>query len=57
MKVTIIYNNTSTRSDLQADWGFSALIEVNEKKILFDTGAGGGILFSNMEKLEIDPER
>ncbi len=39
MKVTIIYDNTSIRSDLQSDWGFSALVEVKEKKILFDTGA------------------
>ncbi|MCD6080700.1 MAG: MBL fold metallo-hydrolase [Candidatus Omnitrophica bacterium] len=55
MKVTIIYDNTSIRPDLQADWGFSALVEVKEKKILFDTGADGEILLSNMEKLEIEP--
>ncbi len=28
MKVTIIYDNTAYRKDLQPDWGFSALIEV-----------------------------
>jgi len=56
MKVTIIYDNTSARPDLQADWGFSALVEVKEKKILFDTGANGRILLSNMEKLGINPK-
>lgn len=55
MKVTIVYDNTSFREDLQADWGFSALIEVKERKILFDTGANGEILLSNMEKLKINP--
>ena len=55
MKVTIIYDNTTSRSDLQADWGFSALIQVKGKNILFDTGANGRILLSNMEKLKINP--
>ncbi len=56
MKITIIYDNTSFRKDLQADWGFSALVEVKERKILFDTGAKGSILLSNMEKLKVDPK-
>ena len=56
MKVTIIYDNTAFREDLQADWGFSALVEVkNTPRILFDTGTDGKILLSNMKKLEIDP--
>ena len=56
MKVTIIYDNTSTRPDLKADWGFSALVEIEGRKILFDTGADGDILLSNMEKLKINPQ-
>jgi len=56
MKVTIIYDNTASRIDLQADWGFSALVEVKERKILFDTGANGRILLSNMQKLKLDPK-
>ncbi|MBN1625432.1 MAG: MBL fold metallo-hydrolase [Deltaproteobacteria bacterium] len=56
MRVTIIYDNTVYRKDLQPDWGFSALVETGERSILFDTGASGTILFSNMEKLEILPE-
>jgi len=56
MKITIVYDNTAFREDLQADWGFSALIEVeNTPKVLFDTGGNGRILLSNMEKLRIDP--
>jgi len=56
MKITIVYDNTTSREDLQADWGFSALIEAkNTPKILFDTGANGKILLNNMEKLGIKP--
>lgn len=56
MKITLIYDNTAIRNDLQTDWGFSALVEVeNAPTILFDTGANGEILLGNMEKLGIDP--
>ena len=56
MRVTIIYDNTAYRKDLQADWGFSALVEIeNTPEILFDTGTNGRILLNNMEKLNIDP--
>lgn len=55
MKLTIIFDNTTLDPLLEPSWGFSALIEVNEKKILFDTGDNGNILMSNMQKLGIDP--
>ena len=32
MKITIIYDNTTSRTELKADWGFSALVEVKERK-------------------------
>ena len=56
MKITIIYDNTAFRKDLNADWGFSALVEAKGRKILFDTGANGRILISNMEKLKVEPK-
>ncbi|MCF7886231.1 MAG: MBL fold metallo-hydrolase [Candidatus Marinimicrobia bacterium] len=56
MKITIIYDNTAIRDDLETDWGFAALIENNQRKLLFDTGANGKILLNNMAKLEIDPQ-
>ena len=56
MKVTIVYDNTTIRTDLRADWGFSALVEVEHApRILFDTGGNGSILLGNMETLGIDP--
>ena len=55
MKITIIYDNEAFRKDLRADWGFSCLVDVYEKKILFDTGTKGSILLENMKILDIDP--
>jgi len=55
MKITIVYDNTAFRDDLRADWGFSALVETEKRKMLFDTGANGAILLSNMQKLGIEP--
>ncbi len=55
MKITIIFDNTTIDTTLQPSWGFAALIEVDDRKILFDTGDNGDILMSNMKKLHIDP--
>ena len=55
MKATIVYDNTTTRKDLIADWGFACYIEADNKKILFDTGGNGAILLQNMKTLGIAP--
>jgi 7,8-dihydropterin-6-yl-methyl-4-(beta-D-ribofuranosyl)aminobenzene 5'-phosphate synthase len=55
MRITIIYDNDVWKEGLKADWGFSCLIETEDEAILFDTGARGDILLSNMKKLDIDP--
>ena len=55
MKITIIYDNIAWDTKLEADWGFSCLVEALGKTILFDTGAKGNILLGNMDKLGIDP--
>ena len=48
VKITILYDNTApVKAGLRADWGFSALVEVDRgKTILFDTGANGEILLN-----------
>ena len=40
MKITIICENTVGRRVGLGEHGFSAFIEMNEKKYLFDTGSG-----------------
>jgi len=56
MKISIIYDNEAFREDLKGDWGFSCLVEVYDRRILFDTGAKSSILFENMKKLNIEPK-
>lgn len=55
MKITIVYDNTTKRADLTADWGWSCYIETGRRNILFDTGGNGKILIENMRRLSIDP--
>jgi len=55
MNITIIYDNSVSQKGLRDDWGFSCLIEANERKILFDTGGNGAYLLENMRRLNINP--
>ena len=54
--IRIIYDNTTIRDDLAADWGFACLVETESHRILFDTGKDSGIFRANMEGLDIAPE-
>jgi len=56
IKIHILYDNRSLRSDLIGDWGFSCLIQGMPKTILFDTGASGKILLNNMLTLGFNPQ-
>jgi len=53
--LTVVYDNYVSTEGVRSDWGFSCLIEGPDEAILFDTGARGDILLSNMEALGIDP--
>ncbi|MBN2542188.1 MBL fold metallo-hydrolase [bacterium] len=56
MRITLITDNTVYKKGLRSEWGFACLVEIeNTPRILFDTGASGGVLLHNMEKLNIDP--
>jgi len=54
MKITIVYDNDAN-AGLKSGWGFSCLIEA-EEKILFDTGDDGEKLIYNMKQLNIEPK-
>ena len=56
MRITIVYDNEVRKLELQADWGFSCLIEAQGMpQILFDTGASGLILLHNIKALGLAP--
>lgn len=52
-QLSVVYDNNPFDMKCQPDWGFACLVEGLEKSLLFDTGADGRILLSNMQKLGI----
>jgi 7,8-dihydropterin-6-yl-methyl-4-(beta-D-ribofuranosyl)aminobenzene 5'-phosphate synthase len=53
-RVTILYDAFSDSPKITRDWGFSALIEHDGKRILFDTGNNAEIFERNVKALNID---
>ncbi len=53
--ITIVYNNIAHDARLDTPWGFAALIEYADQRILFDTGGDSPTLLSNMAILDKDP--
>jgi 7,8-dihydropterin-6-yl-methyl-4-(beta-D-ribofuranosyl)aminobenzene 5'-phosphate synthase len=56
LKITIVYDNTTNKPGMIADWGWSCFIETAKRNILFDTGGNGKILLENLINLNINPE-
>jgi len=54
MRITIVYDNKTLDPNLTSGWGFSCLVDDD---LLFDTGADGRTLLSNMARMGIDPAR
>jgi 7,8-dihydropterin-6-yl-methyl-4-(beta-D-ribofuranosyl)aminobenzene 5'-phosphate synthase len=54
--LTIMYDNYKHVESLQAEWGFSCLIQGAEQTILFDTGGDAKVLEGNFRKMNIDPK-
>jgi len=53
-QITILYDAFGKPSGLEKDWGFAALIEINGKRILFDTGNNPDILANNVRVKGVD---
>jgi len=54
LKLTMIYDNYEHDPRLQTGWGFSCLVEVGDRRALFDTGADRTVELHNIEQLGID---
>jgi 7,8-dihydropterin-6-yl-methyl-4-(beta-D-ribofuranosyl)aminobenzene 5'-phosphate synthase len=55
-RITVVYDNVAYAPGLRTDWGFAALVETADERVLFDTGAKGGILLANLARLGIEPK-
>ena len=53
-KVTILYDAFGESKELTKDWGFSALVEHNGKRILFDIGNDAAKFAHNVTALGVD---
>src|SRR6266581_4979707 len=53
-QITILYDAFGTDPSMTKDWGFSALVEVAGKRILFDTGNDADIFAANVKAKGID---
>lgn len=56
LRLTVLFNNVPHRTGLKTGWGFSCLITGADRSILFDTGADGALLLSNMRRLGLGPK-
>lgn len=55
MNLKIVYDNEAMPG-FGRGWGFSCLVELEDEKILFDTGWDGKILLTNLEEFGIKPK-
>lgn len=53
-RVTILYDAFGKDSSVRKDWGFSALVEVGGKRILFDTGNNSHVFLANAKAKNVD---
>ncbi len=54
--ITIVYDNNPYDDRLELAWGFSCLVRLPGKVVLFDTGGDSRTLLHNMAELQIDPD-
>jgi 7,8-dihydropterin-6-yl-methyl-4-(beta-D-ribofuranosyl)aminobenzene 5'-phosphate synthase len=53
-RITILYDAFGKDASMKKDWGFSALVEVAGKRILFDTGNDRDIFAANVNAKGVD---
>ncbi len=53
VKITILVENTTPTAPITGEYGFAAMVSVNESQYLFDTGSAGAV-FSNAKILGVD---
>jgi 7,8-dihydropterin-6-yl-methyl-4-(beta-D-ribofuranosyl)aminobenzene 5'-phosphate synthase len=54
-KLTIVFDNTTTNPQNLEGWGFAAVVDYGDHRLLFDTGGSGSVLLDNLRLVEVDP--
>jgi 7,8-dihydropterin-6-yl-methyl-4-(beta-D-ribofuranosyl)aminobenzene 5'-phosphate synthase len=53
-RITVLYDAFGKNSAMTNDWGYAALVEINGKRILFDTGNDPAIFAKNVKAKGVD---
>jgi 7,8-dihydropterin-6-yl-methyl-4-(beta-D-ribofuranosyl)aminobenzene 5'-phosphate synthase len=53
-RITVLYDAFGKDATMTKDWGYAALVEINGKRILFDTGDDPAILAKNVKVKGVD---
>lgn len=56
-RVTVLYDSFGKSPSMTMDWGFAALVEYGDKRILFDTGNNSQIFEHNVKAAGVDLEK
>ena len=56
-RITVLYDAFGKETATTKDWGYAALVEINGKRILFDTGNDPEILAKNVKAKGVDLTR
>ncbi|MEI7785385.1 MAG: MBL fold metallo-hydrolase [Betaproteobacteria bacterium] len=56
-RITVLFDALCSDPNLIKDWGYAALVELNGRRILFDTGNNGETLAHNARALGVDLSR
>ncbi len=57
LRIHVVFNNLPYKAGLGTGWGFSCLLEGQNKTVLFDTGGNGAVLLSNMRRMQLDARK
>jgi len=55
VKLTLVYDDRRGRPGFRATWGFSCLVELEDRRLLFDVGGRDRVLLSNLERAGVPP--
>jgi 7,8-dihydropterin-6-yl-methyl-4-(beta-D-ribofuranosyl)aminobenzene 5'-phosphate synthase len=56
-RITVLYDAFGKDAAMTRDWGYAALVEINGKRILFDTGDDAAVLAENVKAKGVDLTR
>ena len=56
-RITVLYDAFGNDPSMQKDWGYAAFVEMNGKRVLFDTGNNSEILAKNAAARNVDLSR